>query len=381
MRIAWVSQKGNLTGGAELAMIEGVLGLAKQGHTVSVFSPSEGSLCRRLRDEQIRVEVLPYERWVTFGQDLTPRRKLGRLRRAWPQVRGLAVALRAQTPNVVVSNTIATAAGALAARLAGLPHVWFIHEMFGREGHIINFDWGARLSLGIIQGLSARILVNSPTTFRFYAGRLNPQRLRLVNYAVGMPDHVAPDPQGASDRFKIIQVGRLSAGKRPEDAIRAVNCLLHEAIPAHLTLIGHSDPDHEAYLRRLVIEMGLEGKVQFLPFGSPYPFVAAADVAVLCSEGESFGRVTVEAMKLGKPVVGARSGGTIDLIRDGATGLLFEPGSFDDLAAKLAQLYRDPDFRRQLGQRAQEWATRTFTVEQFTAALVSVFGELSPAAI
>jgi glycosyltransferase involved in cell wall biosynthesis len=85
-------------------------------------------------------------------------------------------------------------------------------------------------------------------------------------------------------------------------------------------------------------------------------------------------------MKIGKPIVGARSGGTVDLIQDGTTGLLFELGSIDDLVEKLARLYRDGVFRMQLGQRAQEWASRTFTSEQFTAALLSVFGEINPAA-
>jgi glycosyltransferase involved in cell wall biosynthesis len=78
---------------------------------------------------------------------------------------------------------------------------------------------------------------------------------------------------------------------------------------------------------------------------------------------EAFGRVTVEAMQLGRPVIGARSGGTTELIRDGETGLLFEVANPTDLAHKIRQVYEDRDLLSVLGAKARAWSEETFTEE------------------
>lgn len=63
-------------------------------------------------------------------------------------------------------------------------------------------------------------------------------------------------------------------------------------------------------------------------------FIRMADVVLICSHWEPFGRVTVEAMLAGKPVI-AISGATVELIHDGVTGLLYDPGNYSVLANKM----------------------------------------------
>jgi len=82
--------------------------------------------------------------------------------------------------------------------------------------------------------------------------------------------------------------------------------------------------------------------------------------------------VTVEAMKLGKPVVGADCGATSELIRDGNTGFLYRPGDAEALSRKIEILFRDRETLIALGENAREWSHRTCNLQTYTAALHGV---------
>jgi glycosyltransferase involved in cell wall biosynthesis len=201
--------------------------------------------------------------------------------------------------------------------------------------------------------------------------------LRQVAYSVEVPASVPP-AQPAAD-FRLVQVGTLSAGKRPEDAVRAVAELRRRGVPAHLNLVGEATGNYAAILSGLAADLKVTEHLTLVPFvADPFQYIAAADAVVVCSRGEGFGRVTIEAMKLGKAVVGANSGATSELIRHGETGLLFALGSSADLADKLERLYHDPAERVQMGDRAREWAYANYNLRRHIEQLVMVIAEVVP---
>jgi glycosyltransferase involved in cell wall biosynthesis len=71
-------------------------------------------------------------------------------------------------------------------------------------------------------------------------------------------------------------------------------------------------------------------------------------------------------------VIGTKAAGTEELIRDGLTGLLYEPGNADQLAEKIEYLYRNPELRKQIGKKGRDWAVRTFTIDNYTSGLLDV---------
>jgi len=90
-----------------------------------------------------------------------------------------------------------------------------------------------------------------------------------------------------------------------------------------------------------------------------------ADLVVVCSRDEAFGRVTVEAMKAGKPVIGARSGGTAELIREGENGLLYTPGEVAELAGAIRRVAHDRILAGRLAECGRGWASETFTSDRY----------------
>jgi len=103
-------------------------------------------------------------------------------------------------------------------------------------------------------------------------------------------------------------------------------------------------------------------------------FYRGARICVLPSVCyETFGLVIAEAMMRGKAIVCSRIGGLPEIVEDGVTGLLFEPGNATDLAEKIAYLWERPQLCRQLGRAGREKALRDYSPEKYYERLIAVY--------
>lgn len=372
MKVVLVSHSAADAAGAELALLELVRGLRdREEHDLHVVLPSTGPLLDRLRALGVGTSV---ERYLWAWVD-GPASFRGRLRQVAGHTAGalrLAHLLRRLGADVVVTNTIVIPGAAVAARLLRVPHVWCIHE-FGRRDHGFSFDLGYARSLRIVARLSRVVVVNSRTVAEEVERHATPRRLRLVQYGV----ELACDPRnGGRDAARLVLVGTKSPGKGQEDAIRALALLRERGHALTLRLVGGGNPRYVATLEGLARSLEVDDAVESLPVTSD---VAAeftpARLALVCSRAEAFGRVTVEAMKCGTPVVGARAAGTAELIRDGWNGLLYEPGDPADLAARISLLLEDPELAERLAETARAWALERFSVDRYAERFTAVLDE------
>jgi glycosyltransferase involved in cell wall biosynthesis len=379
MKTVWLSHTAGLDG-AEHALLEAVRGLGAAGNRVHVMLPGRGPLAGRLAELHVPVTCVPYRWWLTArGQQSLSRRARRMIRNllAWRGVRAL---LRQERPDLVVTNTLDLFIGAMAAKAARLPHIYYVHELYGREGHDdLVFDLGASASLRLMNRLSDRILANSLVVRDQLRRSIPDEKLRVVYYAMEVP-LLLTKPRSPRTALELVAVGRITAGKRQGDAVRAVSLLVQKGLDVRLSLVGREIDEYGASLRSMVRALGIEDRVAFTGYTSdPFTHVVQSDVALICSRGEPFGRVTVEAMKLGKPVIGADSAGTRELIRDGWNGLLYRPEDPADLAAKIAGLQSDRARIAEMGDRARAWSRETFSQEKYTSDLLAVFEEAKSA--
>lgn len=375
MKIAMLSHSPDL-GGAELCLVEAARGLQARGHRVHVFVPRCGELVSLLQEADVAVSIVPEPWWL---HSTSPRRHpavaFARLvwhtfLQVWAYPR-LVLCLRTVRPDVVVSNTVTIAAGAAAAKTLGLPHAWYIHEL-GFQHHALAFDYGSAFSYRLMSCLSDVVIVCSQTVLREYAHHVPSDKLRLIYAAVecgGMPTPGRPSEAS----LNLLLIGQLRPEKRQEDAVRALRILHGRGITASLTLLGGDPVGHGDHLRALALELDVGAFVHMPGFtNTPHEYLSRADVLLSCSAAEAFGRSVVEAMKTGKSVVGAASGATAEIIRDGRNGLLYRYGDAEDLADKIAVLDRDRDLMVEMGRNGQAWATKTFTMDNFTRDLLGV---------
>lgn len=137
--------------------------------------------------------------------------------------------------------------------------------------------------------------------------------------------------------------GRLEAEKGIFTMLDAMPQVLSEHPRARLVVAGNGGQSH--HFDHDIVERGLAGSVVrsgWLPEADLRALVGSADAALVPSLYEPFGLVALEAMALGAPVICARTGGLVDIVDDGVTGLLFEPGNPTDLAAAIDRTLNDP---------------------------------------
>jgi len=378
IKICFVSHSAGM-GGAERSLLETLDSLKKRGVQSHVILPKAGPLIDELEYRDVNYSIIPYRWWTGKGSPLWIR--IGRI--VWNVLflLGVTSQIKRCKCDIVYTNTITVCVGAISAKLLGKPHVWHIRE-FGYEDHGLSYDLGQKFSLSLINRLSKICIANSHAIAHVYRQYISPSKLKVIYQPVVIMDQTLTDgtilPQ-FSERsgIKCIILGSLREGKKQDDAIRAVNELVHSGIEAELLIVGDGDIEYREYLRNMVEEYQLHNHVRFVGYvNNPIVLIKSADVLLMCSRGEAFGRVTVEAMKAERPVIGARTGGTQELIRDGFNGFLYTVGNHIELAEKIKHLYDDPELARHMGKKGLDWALAQFNEQRFGSELISILKQL-----
>src|SRR5437763_12455300 len=176
--------------------------------------------------------------------------------------------------------------------------------------------------------------------------------------------HYGIDPDGeprpyAGPMPRLLCVGRLIPIKGHIVLLRAF-AEARERVPGLELEIAGRGPLEPA-LRALAHELGVAGSVRFL--GHVTPIQAAIErsaVVVVPSMGEGFGMVALEAMERARPVVAAAIGGLGEIVRDGETGVLVQPGEAEPLADAIVRVAGDPALGRRMGEAGRRRALSRF---------------------
>lgn len=179
-----------------------------------------------------------------------------------------------------------------------------------------------------------------------------------------------------SEALVILYVGRLSFEKGLKDLLFAFNEVAAQYHNTWLILFG--DGQERASLQDLAGTSLFVDQIIFCGFKAHTEvtrWLLSADIFVLPSYFESMPYTLLEAMAAGLPCIASRVGGNVDLIQDGETGLLVEPGDVDGLAQALRRLLGDADLRERLGRRAHTKA-QEFSVEKMVARTAQVYREV-----
>ena len=356
-------------GGAELCLLELAEGLVRfHGAQVDVVLPARGPLAAMLAAVGARPHVVRHHGWATAN---VPRAAAAALMASNVfAVMCLASWFRRQRPHVVATNSITNPAGAYAARAAGVPHIWFINE-FGDLDHGYRFALGLARTLRVVDRLSARVVTCSRALARRVGEQITAGKVEVAYYAVttglNRPLVNAPGKPGAP---RVLILGRQHPGKGQTDAIAAIARLRERGCMATLRIAGEGQGSYGRELERRCAGLD-DGAVTILQrVDDAVAEIDACDVLLLCSRCEAFGRVVVEAMKRGRPVVVTGAGGAQELVVDSGGGLLYPPGDDAALADAIARLARDPAEARRLGEAGRAWAARQCTLPGYAGAFL-----------
>jgi glycosyltransferase involved in cell wall biosynthesis len=131
-------------------------------------------------------------------------------------------------------------------------------------------------------------------------------------------------------------------------------------------------------LKRLSNKLGLEDAVTFTGFRSDIPaLMHAFDVFVLPSRWEGFGMVFLEAMAAETPVVGSNTSAIPEVVADGETGILCEPGNVNAFADAITDLLADDGRRETMSAQCHERMEIEFSESRIINEVLSLYGELT----
>jgi glycosyltransferase involved in cell wall biosynthesis len=349
-------------------------GLKKQGYEPALACAPSGKLNSLVAGRGMR--VIPFKRLV---QPLHPLKDC-------LAVLDLTLFLkRNDYPIVHTHNSKAGFVGRLAAKLAGVPVI--VHTVHGFSFHDQERPWRRRLFRNM-ERLASRwcdhmIFISQPLMDWAFRERIGHKEKTTKIYSAIELDRFQPVPEQEKKDL------RRKWGLDPEDAVVGMvsklwdgkgHALLLDAFQeirktrsgAKLVIVG------EGYLlkdlRTRVDQYGMDGSVLFTGFQEDVaPLIATFDVAVLPALFEGMGRVLLEAMAMGKPVVASRVGGIPELVEHGVNGFLVRPGQKDDLREAILRVLTDRSLAMAMGKAGREKTKNRFGAPAMVKAIDDLY--------
>ncbi len=365
MKILFLDQSGK-PGGAELCLID-IAKPYRQNCLVGLFA--DGSFRDLLEKNQIPVKILTNQA-IQVRKESTLLQGLGSLAQLLPLIN--KVAKIARDYDLIYANTQkALVIGAIASFLSRRPLVYHLHDIlspehFSKTNRTIAVTLANRFAKLIIANSQA-----SKTAFIAASGRA--EIVEVVYNGFSSTSYQVNETQikqlrqelELEDKFIIGHFSRLSPWKGQHILIEAI-----AQSPQEVTaiLVGDALFGEQEYVKQLheqVEKLQLQNRIKFLGFRSDIPQLMSACnlVAHTSIAAEPFGRVIVEAMLCGKPVVAASSGGAVEIVEHNVNGYLVTPGEPQELAQIIKTCVKEPSKTAMLAENALCSARDRFDVE------------------
>ncbi len=377
MKILFLDQSGK-PGGAELCLVD----MAKpyRDHClVGLFA--DGSFRNLLEQNQIPVAVLTTGQ-IQVRKESSLAQGLGSLAQLAPLI--AKVVQLARNYDLIYANTQkALVVGALASFFSRRPLVYHLHDILSPE-HFSQTN--RRIAVTLANGFASLVIANSQASkTAFVAAGGRPGMTEVVYngfdpkiYQSHESDVNQIRQQLGLNGFVVGHFSRLAPWKGQHILIEAL-----AQCPPQVTAIIVGDAlfgeqDYGERLHQQVTTLGLENRVKFLGFRSDIPLLMAACdlVAHTSTSPEPFGRVIVEAMLCGRPVVAAKAGGAIELVEQGINGFLVTPGNPQELAQVLISCLNEKQKTVAIANNARTTASQRFDVTNINQQIAQLLKRL-----
>jgi glycosyltransferase involved in cell wall biosynthesis len=383
-QVLFLDQTGRL-GGAELMLLD--IAVARGADSeVALFQ--DGEFRTALESAGVKTSVFKLR---DEASTVDKQAGLGTILGSIPAILDLTlqIAHAARKFDVVYANTAkALIIGGPAARLAGRALIFHLHDIIA-DGHFSTLNQQALVFCAnrcarkvianseatkaafIASGGRAELCVVIPNGFHIPAERSSTAERQALRERLGIQP----------DAWTVLMAGRLSYWKGQHVLLEA----LKAAPDAHAVLLGDAlftdeDRSYAQQLHSQSAEPALAGRIHFAGFQTEtMPYFDIADVVVHASVfPEPFGRVIVEGMLAGKPVIAACDGGAAEIVQNEVTGLLVTPGDAQELSAALLRLQNDAAFASDIARQAQQAARDIYALQSVQEKIESVIRQIAP---
>lgn len=362
--------------GATKSLISVAKGLKERGHNVTVFTGTKGELQDILKKNDIQYIYSRSFVWVKPEEQKFT--SIDKLKNSIKKIKNLHTEffiyrfIKKENIDIVHINALTANWGAKATLLSKSKLIWHIREMLpiGINKEFIDKE----NSFKLINKANNTIAISN-AVYDYYKDDLN--NMVMIYNAIDTDIKVARKPILSDDVIKLTFIGRIVPGKGLIELINACRILKQKEINFKLEIYGSGDERYIDQLKKLANQYSLNRNIYFKGFTNNINQIwQNSDIALVCTKAEAFGRVTIEAMVNQTLVIGANTGGTIELIGNNR-GLLYEQGNSDDLAQKIIVAINNKDMSREMVESAYEYVKQNFHIDILLDNIEKVYSKKS----
>ncbi len=378
-KILFLDQSGK-PGGAELCLLD-VVRPYRDRALVGLLA--DGPFKTLLEQQQIPVQVLS-DRPIQVQKDSRFLQGVRSLKDLVQPIRRV-VQLSHEFDLIYANTQKALVVGAIASALSRRPLVYHLHDIVSLD-HFSAIN--QRLIIYLANTFAAQVIANSQATQAAFhaAGGRSPTAVvyngfDIAVYQDNQRDRLALRQQlGLESKFIVGHFSRLSPWKGQHILVDALKHCAEDVVALFVGDALFGEQDYVEQLRQQIEQEGLQHRVRFLGFRSDVPqLMAACDVVAHTSTApEPFGRVIVEAMLSGTPVIAAAAGGAIELVTHNQTGWLTPPGDTWKLAAIINDCRNHPEQRQAIATTAQLKAKQCFHLATTNQQIAQLLQSIRP---
>lgn len=282
--------------------------------------------------------------------------------------------LRKEKFDIVHVNALTAYVVGKAALQEKVPVVWHIREFMEEDLGIsfINKRW----SLSILNQASCFIAISEQICNKWK--KIIKAPIKVVYDGVPVEKYYV-EKKKTEEPLNVLLYGRINKGKGQLFFVQAAQMVLKKCcIPCRFYFAGEiEDQSYFEQCVKLIKKHSLENSIKYIgKLDDVKSLLAKTDIVCVCSTREGFGRVTVEAMLGNCLVIGAGSGATKELIKDGVNGILYKPDDINDFSSKLLVSLNNYKSYAKIIEEGQRFAYSHFTDEKNMKEIFSIYKEI-----
>lgn len=283
--------------------------------------------------------------------------------------------------DVIHSNSSTVDLGAKVARATNRKHVWHFRE-FGLEDFQLEYMKGREKSIQFIEDHTDGIIFISKKLRDSYKDLRCNNKIRTIYNGVAK-DYLQKKEFLPKAKVVFLISGTIVENKNQILAVKAVKLLKEKGRKNFVLQIAGTSTSlkasqiYEEEIKEFIYKNSLQDCVSMLGYQNNMKDVRKnADIEIVASRSEAFGRVSVEAMMSSMPVIASMAGANPELIMDGKNGYLFESDSEEALAMTMDKFLQCPEDIKIMGDNAYYFAKERFTAEQNAKAIEAFYNDL-----
>ncbi|BDS13673.1 glycosyltransferase family 4 protein [Aureispira anguillae] len=375
MKVLYVTHGADMMG-ANKSLLDLIMGLQAYDVESVLLIPEDGELSEYLTKKGIPYIKAFYYNWA-FTKYISKGYWLNNIRQKQNQTHLKAIAEKVRDLNfdLIYSNSSIIGIGAQLADYLTIPHIWRIRE-FGEKDYGVSF-WGGRQMFNKWANKSAAITTISKAIEKETLTEVSAPKYVIFDGIINRKelDSIRPNSCHDKDPFVFLIIGLIHPTKRQLVALRAFHKVHMKNPNTKLLIVGKGRRLYTKKIKNYIKKNGLENAANFVGYTKePYKYHEQADCVLMCSKSEGMGRVTIEGMIFGNPVIGFNGGATPELVQHNKNGLIYSKGE-DELAECMLSLVSDRKKAAEYGRVGRKEAEK-YLIEYSSLKEYQLFQEI-----